>query len=98
MVCLCLHSCLRQTKNYLYTTQSFVDVELADGKIKEREWRSKAGQDVCLKLMKPPKGGWRKIVSNELRKNLKHFVNNEIGLVPWQLDYVRSVGETRGDK
>ena len=97
MVCLCLHSCLRQTKNYLYTTQGFVDVELADGKIKEGEWRSQAWQDGCLKLMKPPKGGRRKVVANELRENLKHFVNSEIGSVPWQVDYVKSVGETRGD-
>ena len=47
-----------------------------------------------LKLMKLPKGGRRKIVVNELRENLKNFVNSEIGSVPWQLDYVRSVGET----
>ena len=44
--------------------------------------------------MKPP----RKIVANELRENQKHFVNSEIGPVPWQLDYVKSFGEMRGDK
>ena len=97
MACLCLHNYLRQTENSLYTTQGFVDVELADGKIKEGEWRSQAGQDGYLKLMKPPKGGRRKVVANELRENLKHFVNSEIGSVPWQVDYVKSVGETRGD-
>ena len=25
------------------------------------------------------------------------IVNSEIGSVPWQVDYVKSVGETRGD-
>ena len=50
-----------------------------------------------LKVYETPKGGWRKIVANELRENLKHFVNSEIGSVPWQVDYVKSVGETRGD-
>ena len=51
-----------------------------------------------VKLGKPPKFGQRKIVPNELWKNLKHFVNSEIRSILWQLDYVRSVGETRGDK
>ena len=97
MACLCFHNYLRQTENSLYTPQGFVDVELADGKIKEGEWRSRAGQDGCLKLMKPLEGGRRKVVANELRENLKHFVNSEIGSVPWQVDYVKSVGETRGD-
>ena len=97
MACLCLHNYLRQTENSLYTPQGFVDVELADGKIKEGEWRSQAGQDGSLKLMKPQRGGRRKVVVNELRENLKHFVNSEIGSVPWQVDYVKSVGETRGD-
>ena len=97
MACLCLHNYLRQTKISLYTPQGFVDVELVDGKIKEGEWRSQAEQDGCLKLIKPPKGDRRKVVANELRENLKHFVNSEIGSVPWQVDYVKSVGETRGD-
>ena len=81
----------------MYTPQGFVDVVLADGKIKEGERRSQAGQDGCLKLMKPPKGGRRKVVANKLRENLKHFVNSEIESVPWQVGYVKSVGETRGD-
>ena len=97
MACLCLHNYLRQIENSLYTPQGFVDVELADGKIKEGEWRSQAGQDGSLKLMTHPKVGRRKVVANELRENLKHFVNNEIGSVPWLVDYVKSVGETRGD-
>ena len=58
---------------------------------------TQAGQDGCLKLMKPPKSGRRKVVSNELRENLKHLVNSEIGSVSWQVDFVKSVGETRGD-
>ena len=98
MACLCLRNYLRQTENSLYIPQGFVDVELADGKINEREWRSQAEQDGCLKLMKPPKGGWRKILENEFRENLKHFGNSEIGSVPWQVYYVKSVGETRGYK
>ena len=97
MVCLCLHNYLRQTENSLYTPQGFVEVELPDGKIKEGEWRSQAGKDGCLKLMKPPKGCRRTVVTNKLRGNLKYFVNSEIGSVPWQVDYVKSVGETRGD-
>ena len=51
-----------------------------------------AGQDGCLKSMKPLKDDWRKIVANKLRKNSRHFVNNEIRSVPWQLDYVGAVG------
>ena len=66
MACLCLHNYLCQTENSLYTPQGFVDVELADVKIKEREWRSQAWQDGCLKLMKPPKGSLKKVVANEL--------------------------------
>ena len=66
MACLCLYNYLCQTENSLYTPQGFVDVQLVDGEIKEGEWRSQAGQDGCLKLMKPPKGGWRKVVANEL--------------------------------
>ena len=97
MAWLCLHNYLHQTENALYTPQGFVDVELVDGKIKEGEWRSQAGQDGYLNLIKPAKGGWRKVVANELRENSKHFVNSEIGSVPWQVDYVKSVGETRGD-
>ena len=50
-----------------------------------------AGQDGCLKFMKPTKGGERKIVANELRENLRQFVNSEIGSEPWQLYYVRIV-------
>ena len=98
MACLCLHNYLRQTENVLYTPEGFVDVELADDKIKEGEWMSEADQDGGLKLMKPPKSGRRKIVPNELRENLKHFVNSETGSVPWQLDYAKSVGETKGNK
>ena len=98
MACVCLHNYFRQTKNSLYTSQGFVDVELADSKIKEGKWRSQTMQDGCLKSRKPPNIGQRKIVANELWKNLKHFVNSKIGSVPWQLVYVRSVGETRGDK
>ena len=79
----------------MYTPQGFVDV-LADGKIKEGKRRLKAGQGGCLKLMKPRKGGRRKDVANELQENLKHFVNSAIGSVPWQVGYVKSVGETRG--
>ena len=97
MACLCLHNYLRQTENSLYTPQGFVDVELADGKIKEREWRSQAGQDGSLKLIKPPKGSRRKVVANELRENLKHFVSCYIGSVPWQVDYVKGIGEARLD-
>ena len=70
----------------MYTPQGFADVELASGKIKEGKWRSQARQDGCLKLMKPPKGGRRKVAANELRENLKHFVNSEIGSVPWQVN------------
>ena len=66
MGCLRLHNYLCETENSLYTPQGFVDVELADVKIKEREWRSQALQDGCLKLMKPPKGGLKKVVANEL--------------------------------
>ena len=62
-----------------------------DAKIKEGECRSQARQDGCLKLMKHPKGGRRKIVANELRENLKYFVKSEIGSVPWQLDYIKSL-------
>ena len=55
------------------------------------------GQDGYLKLMKSPKGGRRKVEANELWENLKHFVNNEIGSVQWQVDYVKSAEETTGD-
>ena len=34
----------------------------------------------------------------KLRENLKHFINNEIGSVLWQLDYVKSVEEAKRDK
>ena len=81
----------------MYTPQGFADIELADGKIKEGEWRSQAKQDSFLRLMKSSKDGRRKTVANKLRENLKHFVNSEIGSVPWQVDYVKSVGETRRD-
>ena len=37
MACLCLPNYLPPTKNYLYTSQGFVDVKLADSKIKEGE-------------------------------------------------------------
>ena len=97
MACLCLHNYLHQTESSLYTPKDFVDVELADGKIKEGEWRSQAGQDGCLKLTKPLKRRRRKVVANELRENLKRFVNSEIGSVLWQVDYVKSIRETRGD-
>ena len=66
MACLCLHNYLCETENSLYTPQGFVDVELANVKIKEREWRSQAWQDGCLKFMKAPKGGLKKVVANEL--------------------------------
>ena len=66
MVFLCLRNYLRQTKISLYTPQGFVDVERTDGKSKEGEWTSQAGQDGCLKLMKSGKGGRRKVVANEL--------------------------------
>ena len=81
----------------MYRPQGVVDVELADDKIKKGEWRSQVRQDGCLKLMKPPKGGRRKVVANELPENLKHFVNSKIGSVPWQVDYIKSVGEMRGE-
>ena len=58
---------------------------------------TQAGKDGCLKMMKPPKSGRRKVVAKELRENLKHFVNSEIGSVSWQVDYEKNVGETRGD-
>ena len=45
--------------------------------------------------MKTLKGGQRKTVANELGKNLKHFVNSEIGSVPWWLDYVKVLGNER---
>ena len=66
----------------MYTPQGFADIELADGKIKEGEWRSQAKQDSFLRLMKSSKDGRRKTVANKLRENLKHFVNSEIGSVP----------------
>ena len=37
MAFLCLHNYLCQTENSLYTPQGVVDIELADGKIKEGE-------------------------------------------------------------
>ena len=49
-------------------------------------WRSQTGKDGCLKTMRPAKGGQRKSVANELRENLKHFVNSKIGSVKWRLD------------
>ena len=66
MACLCLHNYPRQSENYLYMPQGFVGVEFVDGKIKEGEWRSQAGHDGCLKLMKLPKGGRRNVVAKEL--------------------------------
>ena len=66
MACLCLHNYLPQTENSWYTPQCFVDVELVDSKIKEGEWRSQARQDGRLNLMKPLKGGQRKVAANEL--------------------------------
>ena len=95
MACLCLHNFLRQTENSLYTPQGFVDVESADGKLKEGEWRSQTAENGCFRPIKLPKGGRRKILANELRENLKHFVNSEIGSVPWQIEYVKSVGKKR---
>ena len=82
----------------MHTPQGFVDVKLVDGKIKEGEWKSQSRKDCCLKLIKTPKGCHRKLVVNELWENLKHFVNIEIGSVPWLLDYVGNVGETREGK
>ena len=38
---------LCQTENYLYTPQGFFDIELADGKIKEGEWRFSPGKMVA---------------------------------------------------
>ena len=70
-----------------------MDVESGDGRIKQGEWRSQVGmQSGSLQQIKPAKGGRRKIEANELRENLKNFLNSEAGSVSWQLDYVRSVG------
>ena len=93
MASLCLHNYLRQTENSLYTPRGFMDVETGDGRIKPGEWRSQIGmQPGSLHQIKPAKGGRRKIEANELRENLKNFLNSEAGSVSWQLDYVRSVG------
>ena len=51
-----------------------------------------------LEVDETPEGDRRKIVANKLRENLKHFVNSETRSAQWQLDYVKSVGETRRDK
>ena len=93
MACLCLHNYLRQMENSLYTPQGFVDVEVGNGEIKDGEWRSQVQHDGCLQPFNPSKGGRRKILANELRENLKDFLNSEFGSVCWQLDYVRSVGK-----
>ena len=98
MACLRLHKYLLQTKNSLYTPQGFVTVELADNKINEEKLKSQAKHDVCLKLMEPLKSGQREIVANKLQENLKRFLSSEIGSVPWQLGYVKSVGKMRGHK
>ena len=50
-------------------------------------------QDGCLRSLSISKGGRRKIVANNLREDLKTFLNSELGSVPWQLDYVRYTGK-----
>jgi hypothetical protein len=93
MACICLHNYLRQTENSLYTPKGFVDVILADGTIKEGEWRARVTSDGGLQSIKPMKGGRRKVEATDLRENLKEYVNSEIGSVSWQIEYVRSVGK-----
>ena len=93
IACLCLHNYLRQTENSLYTPQGFVDLELGNGEIKVGEWRSHIQEDGCLRSLNISKGGRRKIVANELREDLKTFLNSELGSVPWQLYYVRYAGK-----
>ena len=55
MACLCLPNYLRQTENSLYIPQGFVDVELADGKIKEGECRVTGRARWFLKVDETPK-------------------------------------------
>ena len=71
-----------------------MDVELADGTIKAGEWRAQVTSDGGLQSIKTIKGGRRKLEANNLRENLKVYFNSEIGSVPWQNEYVRSVGKT----
>ena len=88
----------RQTNSSFYTPQGFPNIKLENDKIKGGEWTSQAGQDGCLKSMKPPNSKrWPEKNFSE-RNSRKYFMNSEIGSMRWQLDYVRSVGETRWDE
>ena len=72
-----------------------LNIKLENDKIKGGEWTSQAGQDGCLKSMKPPNSKrWPEKNFSE-RNSRKYFMNSEIRSMRWQFDYVRSVGETR---
>ena len=89
--CLCLHNYLRQTENSLYCPYGFVDIETANGEIKEEEWRSIKLNQNCLENVKKMRGGRRKDGAKEIREYLKHYFNN-FNILPWQLAKVRNVG------
>ena len=54
-------------ENSLDTPLGFVDLELANGEIKEGEWRSHTQEDGGLQPLCLSNGGRRKIEANELR-------------------------------
>ena len=65
----------------------------ANGEFRPREWRRIAhGHAGCFMQCGRYRGSRYENNVIKIRDDLKNYVNNDIGSLPWQLNYVQSTG------
>ena len=89
---LCLHNYLCLTENASYIPSGFVDSWNNDGTIKQGDWRSLSTGTVGMRPLRRVGTPNYPYDAKTTRDNFKDYVNSERGVLPWQLDLIRSCG------
>ena len=95
---LALHNYLRLTDNAKYIPSGFVDSEDETGNIIPGDWRSIVHDDDSgLSDLRRITGNRYTFEAGKTRNDFKEYFNSSVGSVEWQLNYIRSCGQTNDE-
>lgn len=94
--CVCLHNYLMQTENAGYAPTGFVDADNGTGEFVPGSWRSEVANDERSAFQPLTRAGTNNYKKNAkaVRDDFLAYFNSPAGSVSWQLNHVRSCGET----
>ena len=94
--CVCIHNYLMQTENAGYAPTGCIDSEDGTGDLIPGSWRSEVANDERPALRSLARAGSNNYTNyaKQIRDNFQAYFNSPAGSVSWQLNHVRSCGET----